>query len=69
MDLKDKLLKGMSLERLVETFEETENMEGPDVSTVRGWLMDEIGKRNPEGFDKWMGGDDCYDTSLRKYVL
>lgn len=66
---KDALVKGMDMEQLVVAFESTEHMNGPDVFTVRGWLMDEIEKRNPEGFDKWLDGDDCYDSSLRKYVL
>ena len=31
--------------------------------------MEEIEKRNPEGFDRWLD-DDCPDDSrLRKYVL
>ncbi len=63
------LLRNMSLEKLVEIFELTSNMNDENIPTVRGWLMEEIEKRNPEGFDRWLD-DDCPDDSrLRKYVL
>lgn len=31
--------------------------------------MDEIMKRNPEGFDKWLDSDYPADSELRKFVL
>ncbi len=63
------LLRNMSLEKLVEIFELTSNMNDENIPTVRGWLMEEIEKRNPEGFGRWLD-DDCPDDSrLRKYVL
>jgi len=64
-----KLLKSMSLEKLVESFELTSNMNDENIPTVRGWLMEEIEKRNPEGFDKWLDSDYPADSELRKYVL
>lgn len=37
----------------------------PEVAMVRGWLMDEIEKRWPEGFDKWI---DSEDGILTNYI-
>lgn len=31
--------------------------------------MDEIEKRNPDGFDKWLDSKDPEDNTLRKYIL
>lgn len=61
-------LKKMSTEKLVELFCQTTNMDDENIPTVRGWLMDEIEKRNPSGFDKWLE-EDAEDASLGKYVL
>lgn len=44
-------------------------MSDENIPTVRGWLMDEIMKRNPEGFDKWLDSDYPADSELRKFVL
>ena len=64
------ILKTMSLERLVELFESTTEGEiDVPTATVRGWLMDEIESRNPEGFDKWLDLEEPEDSELRKYVL
>lgn len=61
-------LEKMSTEKLVELFCLTTNMQDENIPTVRGWLMDEIEKRNPEGFDKWLDTD-TEDATLGKYVL
>lgn len=61
-------LEKMSTEKLVELFCLTTNMQDENIPTVRGWLMDEIEKRNPEGFDKWLD-EDAEDANLGKYVL
>lgn len=63
-----KQLKSMTTEKLCELFELTTNMNDENIPTVRGWLMDEIAERNPEGFDKWID-EDAEDHNLRKYVL
>jgi len=63
------MLKGYSLGKLCDLWDLTENMNGPDVSTVRGWLMDEIASRNPDGFDSWLDQDTPEDKDLRRYVL
>lgn len=63
-----KQLKSMTTEKLCELFELTTNMNDENIPTVRGWLMDEIAERNPEGFDKWLDTD-AEDHTLRNYVL
>lgn len=62
-------LKSMSLSKLVELFELTSSMNDENIPTVRGWLMDEIESRNPEGFDRWLDSDNAADEELRNYVL
>lgn len=62
-------LKNSSLEKLLDLWELTDKMNGPQVPTVRGWLMDEIERRNPDGFDAWLDQDSPEDQDLRRYVL
>jgi hypothetical protein len=62
-------LEKMTTEKLCELFELTGTMSDENIPTVRGWLMDEIMKRNPEGFDKWLDSDYPADSELRKFVL
>lgn len=58
----------MSTEKILEIWEETERNNDPHIPTVRGWIMDEIEKRNPEGFDKWLDCD-AEDSTLRDYII
>ena len=44
----------------------TETRNDKDVYTVRGWLMDELEKRNPEAYERWLDG---YTESPREYYL
>ena len=62
-------LKNSSLEKLLDLWELTDKMNGPQVPTVRGWLMDEIERRHPDGFDAWMDQDAAEDQDLRRFVL
>ena len=62
-------LKAMSIERLVDLFEATANMKDAMIATVRGWLMDAIEEKNPEGFDAWLDSDCNTDESLRAFVI
>lgn len=62
-------LKKMSIEKLVELFEATTNMKDTMIATVRGWLMDAIEEKNPEGFGAWLDSESCTDESLRAFVL
>lgn len=61
-------LEKMSTEKLVELFCLTTNMYDKNIPTVRGWILDEIEKRNPEGFYRWLDGT-AEDEDLKKYVL
>lgn len=61
-----KLIASRTMEQLITNFEITETLKGPDVPTVRGWIMDELEKRDPEAFDKWL---DSYVDSPRKFFL
>ena len=42
----------------------------PETSITRGWLMDEIEKRYPEGFDAWLDQEAPEDSDLpcKSYV-
>ena len=62
-------LKKSSLEKLLDLWDLTTALNGPQVPTVRGWLMDEISRRNPDGFDAWLDLDAPEDQDLRRYVL
>lgn len=62
-------LKNSSLAKLLDLWELTTALQGPQVPTVRGWLMDEIERRNPEGFDAWMDLAISKDQDLRRFVL
>ena len=62
-------LKNSSLKKLLDLWELTAAMNGLEVSTVRGWLMDEIAQRNPDGFDAWLEQDAPEDQDLRHFVL
>jgi hypothetical protein len=63
------MIARVSMETLLNTWELTAEMLcGLEVSMLRGWLMDELEKRNPEAFDKWLEGE-AEDASLRKYMM
>ena len=44
--------------QLLDLFDLTEIMNNKNIPTVRGWIMDELEKRNPEAFDAWMDSED-----------
>ena len=60
------LISTLKLEDLIEQFEMTETINDKDIYTVRGWLMDELEKRNPEAYERWLDG---YTESPREYYL
>ena len=35
-----------------------------DIYEIRGWLMDELERRNPEAFAAWLENDHSDDTAL-----
>ena len=51
------LFAQLSTEKLIESWELTDTNKDPNISTVRGWLMDELESRNPEAFNTWMEAD------------
>lgn len=61
-----KLIASRTMEQLITNFEITETLNGSEVPMVRGWIMDELEKRDPEAFDKWL---DSYVDSPRKFFL
>lgn len=61
------LIAQLSMENLLVQWELTTNCNDENIPTVRGWLMDEFEKRNPEAFDEWLDKD-AEDETLRKYM-
>ena len=62
------MLSRLSLEQLIKEFDMTEDMPASfELSMVRGWIMDELEKRFPDQFDKWLDSD-CRDEDLRKFI-
>lgn len=52
-------VKNASTKQLLMLWDLTESMDrSPELPIVRGWLMDELEARDPEGFDEWMDSDD-----------
>ena len=61
-------LQNMSTEQLLDLFELTTDINDVNISTVRGWLMDEIERRFPEKFEAWLDSNECEDGDLRKFI-
>ena len=53
---------------MVNDFEATTDNNDPSIYEVREWLMKEIERRNPEGYNKWLD-DFREDSELRNFVL
>ena len=64
-----KKLRTLTDEQLLTAWEFTEHLEDPQCPTIRGWLMDEIERRYPEGFNAWLDQDAPEDSQLRKYIM
>ena len=52
---------------LVNDFILTGRINDPYIPTVRGWIMDELEKRNPAAFESWLDDERNTDESLREY--
>ena len=65
----EKVTGAMSDESLFDSWEMSGKVSNPDAPTIRGWLMDEIEKRFPEAFDRWLDQDVPEDNELRTYCL
>lgn len=62
-------LKCQQLADLLEEWEITSSVAySPEIAIVRGWLMDEIERRNPEAFNAWLDGD-AKDAELKWYMM
>ena len=61
------LISKQTLEQLLTQWELTSIVNDEHIYTVRGWLMEELQKRNPEAFDKWLDSD-AEDEKLREYM-
>lgn len=61
------LIAKLSTENLLSQWELTTNCNDVNIPTVRGWLMDELEKRNPEAFNEWLDKD-AEDEALREYM-
>lgn len=53
-----RLIRDLSIKLLCESFEQTNTIDSNSVSVVRGWLMNELERRNPTKFDAWIMTDD-----------
>ena len=54
------------LKDLIRDFIITGAIHDPHIPTVRGWIMDELERRNPEAYDAWLEGP-ARDEDLPKY--
>lgn len=62
------LMASRSMEDLVKDFEVTEEMQiSCELAEVRGWIMDELERRDEKAFWRWI--DEGYSESPRKYFL
>lgn len=62
-----KMISNLSLNTLLDQWELTSIVNDEHIPTVRGWLMDELEKRNPEAFDRWLDSE-AEDETLRDYM-
>lgn len=51
------LLATRSIEQLMFDWEATETNNAPEIPMARGWLMEEMERRNPAAFEAWLEGD------------
>lgn len=51
------LFAKLDMVQLIEAFEATDTRTDAEVPTVRGWMMDEMERRDPSAFEAWLSGD------------
>lgn len=61
------LVRSLTTAQLLDQWEATTTMTDLNTPTLRGWFMDELEKRFPDQFDKWLDSD-CIDEDLRKFI-
>lgn len=59
-------LSTLSMSDLLLQWDLTETISNENIPTVRGWIMDELQKRDAKAFDSWMDDED-FEASPRKY--
>lgn len=64
----EQMVKSQSTENLLSYWTMTTTMNGPEIPTVRGWIMDEIEARFPEIYEQWLDSDDCSDEELVRMI-
>ncbi len=63
-------LKTYDMARLCDLLEATTSRKySAQVAMVRGWIMDAMEAKNPDGFNAWLDSDDNHDADARKYLL
>ena len=62
------LLEKATTEQLLTQWELTSICNDENIPTVRGWLMEELEKRNPKGFNEWLESECPEDSELRNYI-
>ena len=63
------MLQGRTTTRLILDFCATGTMDDPNIPTVRGWIMDELERRNPDAFNAWLDSEPCEDRDLFRFFL
>lgn len=61
------LISKQTMSDLLNYWEWTTTNNHPNIADVRGWLMDEFEKRNPQAFEKWLD-ENAKDEDLRNYM-
>jgi len=51
-------LRGLTIGQLIEAFAETETDDADEIPTVRGWIMDELERRDKAAFNSWLDSRD-----------
>ena len=61
-------LRELTLNQLLRAWESTEYLNTPETPAVRGWIMNEINRREPLRFDAWLNQEAPEDKDLRHFV-
>lgn len=61
------LVATLSTAQLLDQWEATSAMTDLEAPILRGWFMDELEKRFPDQFDKWLDSE-CRDKELRSFI-
>lgn len=57
-------IEALTTTQILFQFDLTEKINNEYIPVVRGWLMDELEKRDPEAFDEWL---DSEEPTPRKF--